>query len=135
MSSTETMLNGLQKEGQFATHLHAAVISQDLNALKQLNHKGADLSTKNSVGSFSLCHVAASVQPCRMIWAQLQSIITVLMLKCKCSTVLLLNANAEHVFDGGWCALCIVELSQHLTIVSTNSNHALPLTSKFNFCT
>lgn len=43
------VLCGMQKQGQFATHLHAAVISQDLNALKQLNHKGADLSAKNSV--------------------------------------------------------------------------------------
>ena len=46
---TKCMPDGLQREGQFATHLHAAVISQDLHALKQLHHKGADLSAKNSV--------------------------------------------------------------------------------------
>lgn len=39
----------LQRKGQFATDLHAAVVSQDLGALKQLNHKGADLSAKNQV--------------------------------------------------------------------------------------
>ena len=39
----------LQRKGQFATDLHAAVISQDVNALKQLIHKGADLSAKNQV--------------------------------------------------------------------------------------
>lgn len=55
------MLNGLQREGQFATHLHAAVISQDLNALKQLNHKGADLSTKNSVSSLQPLPLCSSV--------------------------------------------------------------------------
>ncbi len=46
----------LQRKGQFATDLHAAVISQDLGALKQLNHKGADLSAKNQV-----CYLPLSV--------------------------------------------------------------------------
>ncbi len=46
----------MQRKGQFATDLHAAVISQDLGALKQLNHKGADLSAKNQV-----CYPALSV--------------------------------------------------------------------------
>jgi len=47
----------LQRTGQFATDLHAAVISQDLGALKQLNHKGADLSAKNQV-CYPPLHVA-----------------------------------------------------------------------------
>ena len=44
----------MQRKGQFATDLHAAVISQDINALKQLIHKGADLSAKNQVSDVSV---------------------------------------------------------------------------------
>ncbi|KAL3149769.1 hypothetical protein ABBQ38_013595 [Trebouxia sp. C0009 RCD-2024] len=60
-----------EKQGQFATHLHAAVISQDLNALKQLNHKGADLSAKNSRGQCVL-HVASSYGYPHMVKSLLQ---------------------------------------------------------------
>ena len=45
---------GMQRKGQFATDLHAAVISQDINALKQLIHKGADFSAKNQVSDVSV---------------------------------------------------------------------------------
>lgn len=39
----------MQKKGQFATGIHAAVISQDASALKQLHHRGADIEAKNQV--------------------------------------------------------------------------------------
>lgn len=67
------MPDGLQRIGQFATHLHAAVISQDLNALKQLNHKGADLSAQNSVSYqqllayYSLAALLYKLQTCQSI--------------------------------------------------------------------
>ena len=53
----DEMIYVLQRKGQFTTDLHAAVISQDLGALKQLNHKGADLSAKNQV-CYSALYVA-----------------------------------------------------------------------------
>ncbi|KAL0053789.1 hypothetical protein WJX82_010789 [Trebouxia sp. C0006] len=60
-----------ERKGQFATDLHAAVISQDLGALKQLNHKGADLSAKNQRGQCVL-HVASGYGYPQMVKALLQ---------------------------------------------------------------
>ena len=73
ITSIQGMPDDLQREGQFATHLHAAVISQDLSALKQLNHKGADLSAKNSVSCeqpvayYSLAALLYKLQMCHSI--------------------------------------------------------------------
>ncbi|DBA85661.1 TPA: E3 ubiquitin-protein ligase mib1 [Trebouxia sp. C0004] len=60
-----------ERKGQFATDLHAAVISQDLGALKQLNHKGADLGAKNQRGQCVL-HVASGYGYPQMVKTLLQ---------------------------------------------------------------
>lgn len=101
----------MQKKGQFATGIHAAVISQDPAALKQLHHRGADIEAKNQVHAVTVVCAGQMSQALRVF--------------ASCSS----SAQAAHSKSGG--TQMSVWLSQYAhALLAVVHHHALNPKSK-----